>query len=220
MNQYGDWPIIGWWVSIALACLIAGFAFGWLWGSRSGSIADVKLLDVMTAFGTVGAVAVSLYLSRQQLRVRRQEQIDIASLHAARIALRLRRYIEEVNSIVVDCELSTDSILMHARDSLLDHVDALDAGVTSEDLARLVALPNRAAHRIASGLARIDQLKIDMKAEFRMPAVEGAENQVRKFVVKLDFEKKYIEAGCVECEKAMSGYAKPPSGEELYGTPD
>lgn len=46
-----------------VAGCIAGFVFGWMWRGRPGALADVSLLNAMTALGTVGAVVVALFLS-------------------------------------------------------------------------------------------------------------------------------------------------------------
>lgn len=82
-NQYGDWPIIGWWASIALACGIAGFVLGWLWDKRQGALAEVRILDVLVAAGTIGAALAATYAGAIALMVsnrgreEKQEEIKV-----------------------------------------------------------------------------------------------------------------------------------------------
>lgn len=74
MNQYGDWSIIGWWASIAVAFGIAGFVLGWSWDKRGGGLADISLLNLMTAVGTVGAVLVALHgIASERAAYRKRE---------------------------------------------------------------------------------------------------------------------------------------------------
>ncbi|MFW8567012.1 hypothetical protein [Orrella sp. 11846] len=48
--------------------IVAGFTLGWLWQSRSGTLAGVRILDVLIAFGTVGSTATALWFGLSQTR--------------------------------------------------------------------------------------------------------------------------------------------------------
>lgn len=54
------------------AILIAGmgFAIGWAWDKRPGSLHDVSILNVLTAVGTVGATMTALFLAGVEARRR------------------------------------------------------------------------------------------------------------------------------------------------------
>nr|WP_249364023.1 hypothetical protein [Bordetella trematum] len=52
----------------------------WVAGSRDGLLQEIKLLEVMTASGTVGAVVVALWLSSVQDRKDRLKQAAVAEL--------------------------------------------------------------------------------------------------------------------------------------------
>lgn len=65
----------------AILAVVAGFAMGWVWDKRQGALSDVSILSVLTAFGTVGAVAfaagLALYQRHKDEELRKQESVPI-----------------------------------------------------------------------------------------------------------------------------------------------
>lgn len=81
-NEYGGWRMIVFWAAVSVAALITGFVLGWLWCARSGSLSDVRLLDVMTAFGTVGAAVGAVVIAVVGHNRQKAYQFDVASRYA------------------------------------------------------------------------------------------------------------------------------------------
>lgn len=73
-TTFEDWRDTALWAAIAIAALIIGFALGWSWRDRPGALTNVSLLNVMTAFGTVGAVVAALAVPMWQNFDRLREQ--------------------------------------------------------------------------------------------------------------------------------------------------
>lgn len=74
-----DWRTIAAWLFIAVSTLIAGFVLGWCWRDRPDALGNVRILDVLIAFGTVGtaiaAVTIPSYQNRDRLREQRYNEL-------------------------------------------------------------------------------------------------------------------------------------------------
>lgn len=58
---------------------LSGFALGWSWDQRPGALASVRLLDLLTAVGTVGATIAAVVIPLHQNADRRREkQLELA----------------------------------------------------------------------------------------------------------------------------------------------
>lgn len=76
------WRLNVFWFAVSIAALIAGFVFGWCWRDRPGALAEVRVLDVLTAIGTVGATCVALLLAMAEGRRRKTDALRKAQLVA------------------------------------------------------------------------------------------------------------------------------------------
>ncbi|WP_171963134.1 hypothetical protein [Bordetella trematum] len=65
--KFQDWRLTVFWIGVAAGAAIVGFVFGWLWRDRPGALANVSLLNAMTAIGTVGSVGAACYFSAASL---------------------------------------------------------------------------------------------------------------------------------------------------------
>lgn len=63
-NECGGWRVAVFWMGVAVAALITGFVLGWLWRDRPGVLADVRILDVLIAVGTISAAAGAFYAAK------------------------------------------------------------------------------------------------------------------------------------------------------------
>lgn len=99
-NGFGDWRVTVFWLGIAAAAAIAGVVFGWEWRGRTGALADVSLLQVMTAFGTVGAVVAATYFAVRDARNKQRREILIAQLTAAGLDARLSKVAFDLGPII------------------------------------------------------------------------------------------------------------------------
>jgi len=59
---------------IAGGCL-AGFVMGWGWRDRAGALGSIRLLDVLTAIGTVGATITAVWLAYRSGRHSRKTRL-------------------------------------------------------------------------------------------------------------------------------------------------
>lgn len=66
--EFEDWRLHIFWGAIAVSAGIAGFVFGWGWRDRTGALADVRLLDALTAVGTLSAVFAAIWVANRQRR--------------------------------------------------------------------------------------------------------------------------------------------------------
>lgn len=76
-------PMIAALLAGAILTLTVGFVLGWAWDKRPGVLLEISILDVMTAFGTFGAVVVALVsLLSTSYSARRKRRMDAALLIA------------------------------------------------------------------------------------------------------------------------------------------
>ncbi|WP_152528663.1 hypothetical protein [Bordetella trematum] len=64
------------WVAACAASVISGFVAGWVWRDRPEALANVSVLSALTAFGTVGAVAVALWQTHRLERRKQREDFQ------------------------------------------------------------------------------------------------------------------------------------------------
>lgn len=83
-----DWRQTIFWLAIALAALIVGFASGWAWRDRPESLARVRITELLTAIGTIGAVIVALWLGLRQSM--RDEKIQKAKARGIAVVLTVK----------------------------------------------------------------------------------------------------------------------------------
>lgn len=170
-----DWRQTAFWLSVAIAMLIAGFALGWIWRDRPEALANVRILDVMTAIGTVGAtiaaVGVALWQARhsanrekeKQERVQRDQQDRnhrLAALAAAALEPRLRMIEDEIEFVLSGLQTyASIDIEPETFHELTNQLRSIDLGVALEQLLLIEALPDKCADDIAAGLARLSHTR-------------------------------------------------------------
>ncbi|MFF7060739.1 hypothetical protein ACFY89_29020 [Achromobacter spanius] len=68
MKEFGfeEWRLTVFWLFVAVAAGIVGFVFGWVWRDRWEALAGVRLLDVLTALGTLSAVFAAIWIANRQ----------------------------------------------------------------------------------------------------------------------------------------------------------
>lgn len=80
--KFEDWSVTVFWAAVCIAALIAGFVFGWCWRDRSGALAQVSILNVMTAVGTVGAAISGVGIATFGYLQRKRDELDAATRYA------------------------------------------------------------------------------------------------------------------------------------------
>lgn len=173
-----DWRQTAFWLSVAIAMLIAGFALGWIWRDRPEALANVRILDVMTAIGTVGAtiaaVGVALWQARHSANreKERQEQVQrdqqdrnhrLAALAAAALVPRLRMIEDEVDFVLTGLQLyTTTDINPEPFNHLANQLQGIDLAVPLDQLLLIEVLPDGCADDVAAGLARLSQTRANI----------------------------------------------------------
>lgn len=97
-------------IGVGAGCLI-GFVFGWLWRDRPGALANVSIVAVMTAVGTVGATFAAVFfgLSDQRNRksVRNQRLTSVSWLvdEAVQSAKWVSRHLKNISENKMKMEI-------------------------------------------------------------------------------------------------------------------
>lgn len=160
-----DWRQTVFWLSVALAMLIVGFAFGWMWRDRPEALAKVKILEVLTAIGTVGAVLVALgstwFAQRKEALIKERE----GSIVAAQLSTSLPPVIHRLENAVSCFRAAKDGprdggweITAHVQDGY-SHLTELGTLMHLPDLGALAWADEEAAHLIAKAIGSIRHIQ-------------------------------------------------------------
>lgn len=162
--KFGDWRLTCFWVGVAAATAIAGFVFGWCWRDRSGALADVSLLSAMTAFGTLAAVCVALWVADRQ-------RLDVAAMdaRAGRVAYWIvRPEVLKLREQFRDLDISLDGIRrlddglpipLHERRLISQVTSRMSMDGTKEVLDKLPLLSLGAGEKVAEVYGSFERLK-------------------------------------------------------------
>lgn len=175
---FDDWRQTASWTAASAACLLSGMALGWSWRDGPGSSESVKILEVMTALGTVGAAVSAVwvaiwqarrYASLEKERIRREaEEITarnrrLARLAASALAPRVKVLEDDADNVAVGLALyskvNADKVKFSA---LCKQFQVMDLSIPLEQLLLIESLPNDCADDIASCLARLAKVRAAM----------------------------------------------------------
>ncbi|WP_434642485.1 hypothetical protein [Achromobacter piechaudii] len=173
-----DWRQAAFWLSVASATLIVGFSFGWAWRDRPVTLSTVRVLDVLTAIGTIGAVVVALgsswFVQRKESRVKMRE----GKIVAAQLSTSLPPLIRRLKK-AVDCfREARDGPYGRAHDgpwriSALvkegyEHLSDLDLLLHLPELGALAWADEEAAHLIAKAIGSVRHIQAHPLGEMTM----------------------------------------------------
>lgn len=118
-----DWRHTVFWLAVAFAALIVGFACGWAWRDRPRSLAGVRIIDVLTAIGTVGTAIIALWLGlRQSMR-----EDKIGEVKARGIAVVLTVRLDNARGLLHGLRLKVSSARMLAAQLRSQRLDCTSA---------------------------------------------------------------------------------------------
>ena len=205
--------------------LLCGLVGGWVICTAPGLTPGSSHEDwwhIATAVGTVGAVMTALVLSVAESRRRRNDARDRASLYAASVAAKLNPCLDVSRHAVAKIYFADEHSFDDRFVELMDSVDKSrrSHSITHEDIVPLIGLGAGTAHRIAQGLALLDILHRDMLATHTAAETRKlhiGNKATSKFAGKLSEAVDLLTVAQRHCEVAAKAYAKPPTGEELYG---
>ncbi|WP_175207201.1 hypothetical protein [Achromobacter anxifer] len=207
------------WLPEAIA--IAGVALGtaiairgwpsWPWPDAAGQ----TWAAWAAAIATFLAAVIALWVAGRESRRSKRDKIAMAALYAAYLTPKLERYCEELRGICAAAFFAKEesSGILAMREKL----EAIEIDLTLEQLMHLVPLEQHAAHRIAHGLAEAD---IACRAIRRIVDPSAApRGYTQKLGNELSDAVDHIFVATETCKKLAAKYARPPSGQELYGNP-
>lgn len=159
-----DWRRTVFWLAVASAALIAGFTFGWVWRDRPQALTSVRILDVLTVVGTVGAVIVALGLGAfvhfRDTHVKRRE----GGLIAAMLSVSLPPVIRQLEAALTEFEQARDGghdgswSQRGCVEAAIKELQGLRLEVTLEELAVLAWANATAAEEISKAMGNIRQI--------------------------------------------------------------
>jgi MFS family permease len=200
-------------------CII-GFVLGWLWVHHWRGLLGVRVLEVVTALGTCGAVVVALGLHRESIARSSREQRRRARLYALEMRVSLQ-YFQNLAQALCDLNFKlTSSSLSVEEIKYLDWLAGQILGfdqVRKMDIARFDCLSPRISSLFATGITQLAQGAMAVQAtlkliELRIDDSDAAKDNVIKEQVVgnhlwlsggLDMFKRAGAAIAPEIEKAM-----------------
>lgn len=153
--------------------LVVGFVLGWAWDKREGALSDVSILNLLTAFGTVGAVFVALRLDSLRVDRRRGENQLAARLAISSIRATLLYCRVETQRVLVGRNETVEMLLQSSprRLEFINKFKAIRERMTDKDILTLSVISREAADNVASANAHI------ITCEGMLSLMQGIENR-------------------------------------------
>lgn len=205
----------------AILALSVGFVWGWAWDKRQGALGDVGMLDVLTAIGTLSAAGVALYLAGRADKNRRKENELQASVYAVYLARRLEPVLAPLKAAWTGAVFTSLDGDAYRYQRFVEDFSKVSMEVALEDVAKLAAMGNLAAQRIAMAMADIEYLKFQIQEHEKKPRAGSSDDRV------VD-EWRSVASKASDCLSAAinsliyssAGYSSQPTGEEVHGDPE
>lgn len=185
--------------------LITGLALGATWW------------DLMTAFGTVGAVLTSLYLAKEK-REKRQESASVYAVHLAKRLQSINRPLTNAWVLAAfDSEDSSENKYLRFADDVL----SINIDVDLRDVAKSVEVGGVAAQRVSMAFAEIACLQKIIREHKKNGTLSVAARQsLTEWSSIAQSASDNLFAAINSLTYASSKYFLPPTGEEIHGDPD
>jgi len=201
------------------------FALGGLAGALLVAVIapqSTQWINTLTAMGTIGAVIVALWAALWGRHVQTEQAKDRAGLYAAYIAAKLERYVDALQTATA-CAYFDD--LAHHTPRFLHFKRSLNTATTDislDMLANLIPVDGRAAHRLARGLALVEEVQRVVALEAAHEDESGGAYQVSddrtlELGGQLSAAVDLMRVALGEFYAWAARYAKTPTAEEVYG---
>ncbi len=158
MNEikFQDWRLTVFWIAVAAGAAIAGFVFGWQWRDRPGALANVSLLNAMTAFGTVGAACGAVGIAYWQHRTNQRERLIRAVHEAAGAYLQLAAMASELDELVPRLEKAgAFGTSMRVFEDIRNRLQAIRSFYVLPEPSSLGPLDGNCGPKLASALGQL-----------------------------------------------------------------
>ncbi len=154
-----------------IAGSLIGFVLGWLWVNHWRAWAGVRLLELLTALGTCGAVIVAVGLHRESVNRSTKEQQRRARLYAVetRVSLQyfqnLAKALKELNFKIVSSPATKEDI--RAIEYFVGEIVGFDQ-VRNMDIARFDCLSKKIPTNLAIGIGQLVQGALAARANLKL----------------------------------------------------
>lgn len=154
-----------------IAGSLIGFVLGWLWVNHWRAWTGVRLLEILTALGTCGAVIVAVGLHRESVNRSKREQQRRARLYAVETRVSLQYFHNLAR------ELKTLNFKMVSSPPTQEHLRSIEyfAGevigfdqVRSMDIARFDCLSKKIPTNLAIGISQLVQGALAARANLKL----------------------------------------------------
>ncbi|WP_025135902.1 hypothetical protein [Achromobacter sp. DH1f] len=192
---------------LGAALALLGLALGFVLATKVDAVAEAKWWDLMTAFGTVGAVVVALVIAERTRRQQVAESRAKAGLAAASVAVHLASVRIDLGVAVRYSQLFTS---MDPRpeqmDDICEEVERVNAmAIPYEELLALAPLPNDCAEKISAAFACIRLVHarlLGRRTEVKRWVGEERMNLLRFCHEQLEFAENLLKQANDDCARA------------------
>lgn len=229
-EELGTWgAVVG---AAVLACLFGGLVLAIYpgWGPIYQALINLGSMwgtfwSAASAIGTFAAALAAVWIANSQRRQKLEDDGLRAQLAASTIAVRLERFANTLSTF--DGQVGFHDL--SSKDPLLDQFQAIQRWFarphykpSNEELAALIALPEKAANRLARGYEYLEVLKERLAVDgpferIFLKATESREAILKGLCRDVHEANALISYGARICVAASQIGAPIPSGEELYG---
>lgn len=229
-EELGTWgAVVG---AAVLACLFGGLVLAIYpgWGVTYNTLFGPEFSwgtfwTAASAVGTFAAALAAIWVANSQRRQKLEDDTLRAHLVASTIAVRLSRFSTSLHGFdggLGFSDLSSNYEELEQFESMQIWVARPYYKPSHEELAALISLPNRAAHRLARGYEYLEVLKERLANDGALERIFRTAVGTRKSILESLFNEfheatKLIVVGANACVEASQIGAPTPSGEELYG---
>lgn len=138
-----------------LLILVSGFVLGWLWATKPADLQSIDWLGVMTAFGTVGAVIVSVSLAGAETKRRAKAERRVARFTLRTVNIRLSYLLYVLADIKELWRIdANDLINLNQRQRALKQIEDLRGSITVDDINAISTLSEECATSLHDALGK------------------------------------------------------------------
>lgn len=221
----------GWVLGIWLFGVFLVLAWQLVPAQHDSWLAFDRLIQTLSALGTVGAAVVSLWIAGKADRKAQAEQVSRARLAAARIVAELSAPIDDLRLALAhhDFREATDETvdstdLLKAVDTEFTLIKkatgrgewALDASLTQA----LVALDTSSAHRLEHGCRKIvsvNRAMLQYSAQWFGEPLISKHSLIEEWFFECEVAMRYVTVAFGACQEAAEVGAPEPRASEIYG---
>lgn len=192
-----------------------------------------RIIQVISAIGTAGAVVIAIWLANAQTRERSRQRIDEAHLAAAGIARPICALHERLNHLIVSHDFSPlgaggqplpekNSFYTRWLEDVKQCITPCPVQLSTDLLLKLVPLQNHCATRLHAAWVELQRISNSIELpgdswEDRLDFSLQAKLKTYEIVAELAWCVDMLQPATQELKSAYNAATPYPSSEELYG---